>query len=211
MPLGARKTSFITFLYCDDMPKKAGQTKKSATKPKMSGGTRPPKGAVDKLPKPRPKGEPEQVLKLRELIEAKLAVMVDMYGTDDHGNYVLGIVSARVFIVPTWIKNGSTIIRVFAITNLDVPVTPELTTYLLEKNLEFVFGGFALDAKAGAVWFNHNMLGDFAHPEQLEATLAAVAQTADQYDDEIKERFGGRLYVETPDAAVPIPDTPGYL
>ena len=176
----------------------------------MDGGTRPTEGA-DKLPKPRPKGEPEKVLKLRELIEAKLAEMVDMYFTDDHGNYVLGIASARVFIVPTWIENGATIIRVFAITNLDVTVTPELTTWLLEKNLEFVFGGFALDSKVGAVWFNHNMLGDYAHPEQLEATLAAVAQTADQYDDEIKQRFGGRLYVEAPDDSVPIPDTPGYL
>jgi hypothetical protein len=166
---------------------------------------------VGEKPKPRPKGEPEKVVKLRTLIEGKLDEMVDRWFTDDNGNYVLGIESARVFIVPTWIENGATIIRVFAITNLDVPVTPELTTYLLEKNLEFVFGGFALDAKAGAVWFNHNMLGDFAHPGQLEATLAAVAQTADRYDDEIKQRFGGRLYVETPNEAVPIPDTPGYL
>ena len=176
----------------------------------MSGGTRPTEGA-DKLPKPRPKGEPEKVVELRGLIESKLAEMVDVYFTDDHSNYVLGIASARVFIVPTWIESGATVIRVFAITNLDVPITAELTKWLLQKNLEFVFGGFALDVDAGAVWFNHNMLGDYAHPEQLEATLAAVAQTADQYDDEIKDRFGGRLYVEAPDEAVPIPDTPGYL
>ena len=176
----------------------------------IEGGARPAEDAT-KHPKPRPEGEPEKVQKLRELIENKLAEMVDLYFTDDHGNYVLGIASARVFIVPTWIENGATIIRVFAITNLDVPVTAELTQWLLQKNLEFVFGGFALDGEAGAVWFNHNMLGDFAHPEQLEATLAAVAQTADAYDDEIKERFGGRLYVETPNESVPIPDTPGYL
>jgi Putative bacterial sensory transduction regulator len=162
-------------------------------------------------PKPRPKGEPEGVVKIREVIEGKLAQLVDKYFVDEHGNYVLGIESARVFIVPTWVENGSTVIRVFAITNLDVPITPELTTWLLEKNLEFVFGGFALDASEGAVWFNHNMLGDFAHPEALEATLAAVTQTADQYDDEIKSRFGGRLYVETKDQAVPTPATPGYL
>ena len=190
--------------------KKEEETEAKAPAAQINGGAKPPEGK-DKLPKPRPKGEPEKVQKLRELIESKLAEMVDLYFSDDHGNYVLGIASARVFIVPTWIENGATIVRVFAITNLDVPVTPELTQWLLKKNLEFVFGGFALDTEAGAVWFNHNMLGDFAHPEQLEATLAAVAQTADQYDDEIKERFGGRLYVETPDESVPIPDTPGYL
>ena len=48
-------------------------------------------------------------------------------------------------------------------------------------------------------------------PEEFEATLAAVAETADRYDDEIKERFGGRLYVEAPGLAVPSPPSAGYL
>ena len=191
------------------MPSKRKEEVRTTGAPPMEG-TRPTEGA-DKLPKPRPKGEPEAVVKNRELIEGKLAEMVDRYFVDEHGNYVLGLASARVFIVPTWLENGATIIRVFAITNLDVPVTPELTSYLLEKNLEFVFGGFALDVDAGAVWFNHNMLGDFAHPEQLEATMAAVAHTADQFDDEIKTRFGGRLYVESKDESIPAPAMPGYL
>ena len=181
-----------------------------APAPLDAGGSRPSETTKD-LPKPRPKGEPESVVKIRELVEGKLVEMVDGYMVDEHGNYILGIASARVFIVPTWIESGSTVIRVFAITNLDVPITAELTSYLLEKNLEFVFGGFALDVDEGAVWFNHNLLGDFAHPDQLEATLAAVAQTADRYDDEIKDRFGGRLYVEAKDEAIPTPATPGYL
>jgi hypothetical protein len=162
-------------------------------------------------PRPRPEGEPSAVLKLRELIEKTLDGMVDGYATDDHGNYVLGLESARVFVVPTWLDEEHTVIRVFAITNLDVPVTAELTKYLLEKNMEFVFGGFALDVENGAVWFNHNLLGEFAAAEQLEATMAAVAHTADEYDDEIKSSFGGRLYVEGPGTAVPSPTAPGYL
>ena len=167
--------------------------------------------APQALPKPRPEGEPPAVVKLRELIEATLDSMVDSYAVDDHGNYVLGLETARVFVVPAWLGEDKTVIRVFAITNLGVPVTAELTKYLLEKNMEFVFGGFALDTESGAVWFNHNLLGDFAVPEQLEATMAAVAHTADQYDDEIKGRFGGRLYVEAPENAVPSPTSPGYL
>ncbi len=199
----------MDFLYCRHMAKKT-TPKPHSESPAALDGTRPPK-AADQQPRPRPTGEPEKVVELRGMIESKLSEMVDRYFVDEHGNYILGIASARVFIVPTWIEKGSTVVRVFAITNLDVPVTAELTTYLLEKNLEFVFGGFALDAEAGAVWFNHNILGDFAHPGQLEATLAAVVQTADEYDDEIKQRFGGRLYVETKDESVPTPATPGYL
>jgi hypothetical protein len=166
--------------------------------------------AAAELPKPRPQGEPPAVVALREMIEAKLAT-VGGYLTDQHGNYVLGLQSARTFIVPTWLENGATVVRVFAITNLAVPVTAELTRWLLAKNLEFVFGAFALDVENGAVWFNHNLLGEFAAPEELEATIGAVIETADRFDDEIKNRFGGRLYVEGAEDAVPTPAAPGYL
>ena len=64
-------------------------------------GTRPAEGD-GKLPKPRPKDEPDKVVELRGLIEAKLAELVDQYFVDEHGNYIVGIASARVFIVPTW-------------------------------------------------------------------------------------------------------------
>ena len=178
--------------------------------------TTPPSGAAPPVANaghssPRPDGEPADVVALRGLVEAKLTEMVESYGVDQHGNYVLGLSSARVFIVPTWLENGMTVVRVFAITNLDVPVTAGLSSYLLTKNLEFVFGAFALDVKNGAVWFNHNLLGQHVTPEELETTLGAVAETANQFDDEIKSQFGGRLYVEGPGEAVPTPATPGYL
>lgn len=165
----------------------------------------------DKYPKPRPKDEPESVVAIREMIEGRLAAMFQRYFADENGSYVLGMDSARIFVVPTWLEDGPTVIRLFAITNMDVPITPELTEYLLTANLEFVFGSFALDREAGAVWFVHNLLGDFTAPEEFEQSLAAVTQTADSVDNEIKERFGGRLYVETPDQAVPPPPMPGYL
>ena len=176
-----------------------------------AGPPQPARAASSTAPTPRPTGEPAPVMRLREMIEAKLAEIVDSYAADEHGNYVLALESARVFVVPTWLEDESTVVRVFAITNLDVPVTAELTSYLLAKNLDFVFGAFALDVENGAVWFNHNLLGDFIDPAELERTLGAVAHTADLYDDDIKSRFGGRLYVETPREAVPTPATPGYL
>ena len=166
--------------------------------------------AQSELAKPRPKGEPENVVALREMIETKLASLGG-YLVDNHGNYVLGLQTARTFVVPTWLENGATVVRVFAITNLAVPVTAELTQWLLQKNLEFVFGAFALDVENGAIWFNHNLLGEFAAPEELEATIAAVIETANRFDDEIKSRFGGRLYVEGTSDAVQPPAAPGYL
>jgi len=163
------------------------------------------------LPHPRPAGEPPAVIAARELIEQTLEKLGASYVADERHNYVLGVESARAFVVPAWIEGGPTVIRIFAITNLDVPVTGDLARYLLAKNLEFVLGAFALDVDKGAIWFNHNLLGEFAAPDELEAALMAVANTADGLDDEIKGRFGGRLYTETPASAVPPPPTPGYL
>ena len=163
---------------------------------------------------PRPEGEPAPVTTLRETIEKTLTSSVGGYATDERNNYLIGLDSARVFVVPTWLDNEKevvTVARVFAITNLDVPVTAELTSWLLAKNLEFVFGAFALDVEGGAIWFNHNLLGGNLEGPELEAALHAVAQTADRFDDEIKERFGGRLYIEAPGEAGPTPPTPGYL
>jgi hypothetical protein len=161
-------------------------------------------------PKPRPAGEPEAVLKIRELIEAQLEKMVEGYW-EQEGSYLLGYESARVWVVPAWLESGATVIRVFAITNMGVEINELLTSYLVTKNLDFVVGAFALDAEAGAVWFNHNLLGEFAVAEELGATIVMVAETADKFDDEIKAQFGGRLYSETPDQAIPPPNTPGYI
>ena len=162
-------------------------------------------------PKPRPDGEPPAVLALREVIESKLAEVVERYSADDNGAYVFGLESALVYVVPAWLESGATVVRIFAITNLDVQVTHELTRYLLAKNLDFVLGGFAVDSDNGAVWFHHNLLGEYLAPEELEATLGAVAATANDLDDEIKARFGGRLYIEAPDESIPPPVAPGYL
>ena len=202
LPRGARTSSIrspMPSLYCRAMPD-APDTDEKTTPP-----------APDLHPKPRPAGEPPQVVELREMIEAKLAEMMDAYFADERGAYILGAESARIFVVPAWIEDGPCVIRIFAITNVDVPITAELTSYLLTTNLEFVFGAFALDVENGAVWFNHNLLGDHTSPQELEATIAAVAQTADQHDDTIKARFGGRLYVEAPAESLPTPPTPGYL
>ncbi|HYN36710.1 MAG TPA: hypothetical protein VEV82_06995, partial [Actinomycetota bacterium] len=156
----------IVSLYCGLMPQK----KKTATK-SDSAAVPPPSEAPpetsEAFPKPRPKGEPEAVLKLRELIEGKLEEMVERYFVDPRGSYVFGLDSARVFVIPAWLKNEATVVRVFAITNMEVPVTSELTSYLLAKNLDFVLGAFALDATQGAVWFNHNLIGEFLAAEEL--------------------------------------------
>lgn len=75
------------------------------------------------------------------------------------------------------------------VTGLDH--TAELCEFLLAENADLLFGAFAL--KDGTVILKHSVVGDSdkLDPTELESSVRAVLTLADEYDDEIVERFGG--------------------
>jgi hypothetical protein len=91
---------------------------------------------------------------------------------------------------------GPVIVRIFAITNVGVPVTPELGLFLARLNFGLMFGRFALDAEHHSIWFDETLLGDQFSDEELRFTIDVVASTADQWDDRLKQMFGGATYQE---------------
>lgn len=109
-----------------------------------------------------------------------------------------------------WIRQGSTIVvvnpsdwgertlvKLAAPVALDISkVTPELTRFLAEKNFELLFGKFSLDTNGKAIWYEHVLLGDFLDAETLFVAVAAVALTADQYDEEIAKMAQGKRVVD---------------
>lgn len=68
---------------------------------------------------------------------------------------------------------------------------PDLLQFLLEENAERLFGAFSL-SKAGDILFEHTIVGSTCDPEELEASVLAVLETADNYDDQIIEKWGGK-------------------
>jgi T3SS (YopN, CesT) and YbjN peptide-binding chaperone 1 len=60
-------------------------------------------------------------------------------------------------------------------------------------NAEQQFGAFALDPDNDVV-FTHTIIGggDTLDPEELRSSVEAVVRCADDYDDQIVERFGGK-------------------
>ncbi|MBM4437680.1 MAG: YbjN domain-containing protein [Actinobacteria bacterium] len=134
---------------------------------------------------------------LRGVLESYLNEHFGAYHVDDEGDFFIEYESARVFVCPrTWSGEGQshTVVQLFSVTNVDVPVTDELTRFLATQNLNLLFGHFAL--RDDQVWFGHTLLGDFLDADELVTALSTVARTANRYDEEIKERFGGRLYTE---------------
>jgi hypothetical protein len=92
--------------------------------------------------------------------------------------------------------DGQVVIRVFTITNVGVQVNPELGLFLARLNFGLMFGRFALDTEHRSIWFDESILGDGFREEELRFVIRMIAETADGWDDRIKQIFGGVTYQE---------------
>ena len=134
---------------------------------------------------------------LRERIER---VLEDEMGgapaQDGEGDYLLPIADVQVVVAPRILPNGPAVVRVFAVTNVNVNVTPELGLFLARMNFNFMFGRFALDSDNRTIVFDEALLGNPLNEEALRFSIRVVAQTADEWDDRLKQMFGGSTYQE---------------
>jgi hypothetical protein len=157
-------------------------------------------GVVEDLyrrsPGRRATGLETDVATARARIEPVLAGMFPEMATLPDGGYAVDTGSVRVFVNVRLADGGAVLVRVFSITNLDVEVDGELPAFLLSLNFSMALGRFSLDTEHRAVWCDHVLTADELDDATLGRTIAAVAATADRYDDEIKTRFGGRTFRE---------------
>jgi hypothetical protein len=136
---------------------------------------------------------------------------------DEDGDFVIDWHSTQVFVAPRAIPGGPVVIRIFAITNVDVTVTPDLAMFIARINFGLVLGRFALDLEHAAVWFIETLVGDLVSDEEIRYAIGVVAETADDWDDRIAQMFGGFTWAtapehEEPRAAAPLkPGEGGYL
>ncbi|MDX1657509.1 MAG: YbjN domain-containing protein [Nitriliruptorales bacterium] len=151
---------------------------------------------------------------LRVHVGDLLRTFLGGYQVDAYGNYTFTHEDARVFVT----VGGSPIgpqVGVFSITNLDVDLTPELANFLLSTNHQLSFGAFSYDHDASAVWLKHTLLGSTLDGPELQSAVAGVASAAAHFDDQIRDRFGGRAFHDAPEdvqqrARPPEPDPDNY-
>jgi hypothetical protein len=146
------------------------------------------------------RAEHEARQRLAETRKRVEKALTEMYGRrpeqDDDGDYWVPIEDVRVVVAPRAAPGGPSVVRVFTITNVGVSVTPELGLFLARLNFGMMFGRFALDAEHRSIWFDETLLGDQFRDEELRFTIQVVASTADQWDDRLKQMFGGATYQE---------------
>ncbi|MBP0001652.1 MAG: YbjN domain-containing protein [Cyanobacteria bacterium SID2] len=90
----------------------------------------------------------------------------------------------------------------------DVELTSELMRFLLEENAKMLFGAFGIDSN-GNIVFEHTIVGSTCDRKELEASVNAVLEVSDEYDDLICNKWGGqraldRLQVYSPNSEAPV-------
>lgn len=136
----------------------------------------------------------QKLAAVRERVERALTAKAGARPEQDaDGDYLLSIGDVRVTVAPR-ATPGPVIVRVFAISNVGVAVTPELGLFLARMNFRLMFGRFALDAEHAAIWFDETLLGDQLNDDALKFTIDIVASTTDEWDDRIQHMFGGATY-----------------
>ena len=115
---------------------------------------------------------------------------------DADGDFKLPIQDVQVTVAPRALPLGPAIVRVFAVTNVQVPPVPELGLFLARLNFSMMFGRFSLDTEHNAIWFDETLLGEHFSSEELRFAVSVVSRTADEWDDRLKQMFGGMTYQE---------------
>jgi hypothetical protein len=139
----------------------------------------------------------QRLVAVRGRVEQVISRMTGSPATQDaDGDYVLHMGDVHVMVAPRVAPGGPVVVRVFAITNVGVNVAPELGLFLARLNFGLMFGRFALDTDHRAIWFDESLLGDQFSDEELRFAIEVVASTADQWDDRLKQMFGGVTYQE---------------
>jgi hypothetical protein len=100
----------------------------------------------------------------------------------------MGSAWVEVRILP-W--KDDTVVNVRSTVVSDVTLTMDLLNYLLRENHEMQFGAFSV-SNVGDILFEHTIVGSTIDKKELEASVIAVLEIADKYDDEIVMRWGGK-------------------
>lgn len=121
---------------------------------------------------------------------------------DSDGDLSVSMGSARVFVRVREHPGGeATLVDCWAIALAEVPVTPDLYEFIATGSDSFIFGHLSLavdDASnTGMVFLSHRLLGDYLDEDELMYVVGGLVSSADDIDDDLKDRFGGRRFHES--------------
>lgn len=104
-----------------------------------------------------------------------------------------GTTLTHIIISPWGEKEATITVRAYVTFGSDL--TADLLHFLLRENDTMRFGAFGVDAD-GDIFFEHTIVGSTCDKEELRASVMAVVQTADLYDEQIMQKWGGTRAID---------------
>jgi len=101
----------------------------------------------------------------------------------------LGSATALIDISPFGEQESA--ISIWSYVATEVEISDDLLLFLLKQNDIFRFGGFSM-ADDGDIRFHVTLLGSSCQQNEFKLALTEVLESADRYDDQIVQRWGGR-------------------
>jgi type III secretion system-like peptide-binding chaperone len=134
----------------------------------------------------------------RDAVASMLANLVGRVELAATGDLSFPFESTRIFINVRQFGDSSAVVNVFAITNVDLEPSPQLYEFVATHSGDWVMGHLALDVTdgRGTLVLRHTLLADYLDEPELSNAVRAIAFTADEIDNELKAKFGGRLASE---------------
>ena len=124
---------------------------------------------------------------------------------DRDGDYIVRYESAVTF-VSVYLQqeddpDSDVVIRCYSLMVVEVPVTPAVFKWVATEGQDFAFGGSYMvmrdDEKECFIGFRYTIVGNDLDPHELVSAVIRVTTTANRLDDELKAKFGGRLFSES--------------
>jgi Putative bacterial sensory transduction regulator len=123
------------------------------------------------------------------------AYMTQLYGESAHqdpdsGSFsvVVGSAITQVVVLP---RSDHSVVTVLSWVVTGVEPSFDLYSFLLNENYDMVYGAFSVD-KDNDIAFRVTLYGDTLDKEELNWAVMSVAGIADEFDDRIVNRFGGK-------------------
>ena len=108
---------------------------------------------------------------------------------EDQGHFYVsyGSTVLEIAVEPYGPDEASVIIMSYCVQGVEVD--EDLRIGLLELNHDLPFGAFSI--VGSDIFFSHALFGRTLQRTNLLGAIAAVAETSDQYDDLIHDKYGG--------------------
>lgn len=146
----------------------------------------------------------QTMIKVQRLLTGPMGLRIQLEGDTIGVKFTDTSTQAHIRIID-WGKSKDgeprSLVRISSPILRDVKPTPELYEFIAREAPRSWFGSISVwddEENKGmlSLTFGHTLLGDYLDEEELASAMWGVLNSADELDDKLQQRFGGKRWVE---------------